>query len=73
MASRARGVLRYGVSVLAVPHNVDSSNPGALVEMMKDLGQYACQKIVDTRLHYPPVAGSAANTSSGLSVTARFA
>jgi hypothetical protein len=42
------------VTVLAVPHNVDSSDPSALVAAMNDLGQYPCQKIVDTKLHYPP-------------------
>lgn len=53
------------VAVLAMPHNVDLSQAPLLVEAMKDLGQYACQKIVDTRLHYPPVAGSDTSVTVG--------
>ncbi|MBC7931254.1 MAG: hypothetical protein H7Z38_11895, partial [Rubrivivax sp.] len=53
------------VAVLALPHNINPSDPLALTEAMKDLGQYACQKIVDTRLHYPPVAGSDTSVTVG--------
>jgi len=53
------------VAVLAVPHNVDSSDPSALVAAMNDLGRYACQKIVDTKLHYPPIVGSDTSVTVG--------
>lgn len=53
------------VAVLAMPHNINPSDPSALIAAMTDIGQYACQKIVDTRLHYPPVAGSDASVNVG--------
>ncbi|HVG39377.1 MAG TPA: hypothetical protein VM870_08820, partial [Pyrinomonadaceae bacterium] len=53
------------VAVLAMPHNIDPSDSSALIAAMNDLSGYACQKIVDTRLHYPPVAGSDATVNVG--------
>lgn len=45
-------------SVLALPHNIDQTNTAALIAAKDDLGKYATVKIVDTRVHYPPIAGS---------------
>jgi len=47
-----------GAAVLALPHNIDPNNVSALIAAKDDLGKYATVKITDTRLHYPPVAGS---------------
>ena len=49
------------VAVLAMPHNINPSDAAALIAAMNDLSRYACQQIVDTRLHYPPIPGSDAN------------
>lgn len=45
-------------AVLSLPHNIDPNNVPALIAAKDDLGKYATVKITDTRLHYPPVAGS---------------
>lgn len=45
-------------AVLSLPHNIDPSNVAALIAAKDDLGKYATVKVTDTRLHYPPVAGS---------------
>jgi hypothetical protein len=50
-------------AVLALPHNIDPANTAALIAAKDDLGKYATVKITDTRLHYPPVAGSDASVT----------
>jgi len=51
------------VVVLAMPHNIDSSDTSALKAALTDLETYAWQKITDTKLHYPPIKGSETKAS----------
>ena len=46
------------VVVAALPHNIDLTDTAALTAALQDLEPYAWQRIVDTKLQYPPVAGS---------------
>ena len=46
------------VVVLAMPHNVDPTNPAALTTALQEFQPYAWQRIVDTKIHYPPISGS---------------
>ena len=51
------------VVVAALPHNIDLTDTTALTAALQDLEPYAWQRIVDTRLQYPPVAGSATSVT----------
>lgn len=53
------------VAVLALPHNVFLNDPAALTAALRDLQQYACLRIADTKIHYPPIAGSDSVVASG--------
>jgi hypothetical protein len=46
------------LAVLAVPHNVDPTDPTAVLAAARDLQPYACRKITDTQLDYPPAVPS---------------
>jgi hypothetical protein len=46
------------LAVLAMPHNVDPTDDSALQAAMNELMPYACSKIAETKLHYPPIPGS---------------
>ncbi|MFH1243902.1 MAG: hypothetical protein V1689_16295 [Pseudomonadota bacterium] len=50
--------------VLAMPHNIDTSDTVALTAALKDLENHAWQRITDTRIHYPPIKGSKTSTRS---------
>ena len=41
-----------------MPQNVDPSDTSGLIAALKDLQQYSCARISNTRLHYPPIPGS---------------
>ncbi len=56
--SLLRNTAAAKVVVAALPHNVDLNDPVALTAALQDLEPYAWQRIVDTKLQYPPVAGS---------------
>lgn len=47
------------VAVLAMPHNISSSDTQGLIAALADLRQYSCTRISDTKLHFPPIPGSA--------------
>ena len=57
------------VAVLAIPHSVTLQyNSAALIaaaDMTTGLGQYACRKITNTQIDYPPIAGSMSSTTVG--------
>jgi hypothetical protein len=57
------------VAVLALPHSVTNmnSNPAriAAADVSAGLGQYACRKITNTQIDYPPIAGSQLSTIIG--------
>ena len=46
------------VVVAALPHNIDVNDPAALTAALQDLEPYAWQRTVDTKIQYPPIAGS---------------
>jgi hypothetical protein len=46
------------VVVAALPHNLDLNDTNALTAALQDFEQYAWQRIVDTKIHYPPIVGS---------------
>lgn len=56
-------MLASRVAVLAMPHNIDSSNSAALMSAMTDLQKYSCNRISDTKIHYPPIPGSDASVT----------
>ncbi len=53
------------VAVLAMPHNIPLDNPTALRTAAAALQPYACQKIVGTRIDYPPISGSQTSVNVG--------
>jgi hypothetical protein len=52
------------VAVLAMPHNINPDDANALIQALNDLKQYACVRIIDTKLHFPPIPGSDANVTA---------